>query len=120
MSPSRMLTTRLGRGSTRTMTITAFEDRPPESARPPFGERLASELRRLAARTRFKADIDRHSAIESMANVEDGRAQDARRDYGRASTQPGGLELCELASSTGFEPLASFVVKDLRIRSSCA
>ena len=31
-SPSRMLTNRLDRGSTRTMTITAFEDRPPESA----------------------------------------------------------------------------------------
>ena len=50
-SPSRMLTNRLGRGSTRTMTITAFEDCPPESAQvTAYDERhFATYLRLLDA-----------------------------------------------------------------------
>jgi Uncharacterized conserved protein (DUF2285) len=77
-SPSRMLTNRLGRGSTRTMTIAAFEDRPPQSAQvTAYDERhFATYLRLLDA---DEEGADWREAVRIIFNLDPDREPERAR-----------------------------------------
>ena len=77
-SPSRMLTNPLGRGSSRTMTITTFEDRPPESAQlTAYDEsHFATYLRLLDA---DEEDADWHEAVRIIFGLDPDREPERAR-----------------------------------------